>query len=95
MSANYLDLFKNCKNFYGKIPDQTKNQILLYLSSPSEPLWEEIHCKIIGADSWTTLWQAVIKVSPDFPKSKPLNDKWAIIPTSEEIYEAVLYANDL
>lgn len=95
MSASKLDLFKNCRNLYGKIPETTQNQILLYLSTPSESLWEEIYCKIIGADGWTTLWQAVVKVSPNFPDTKPMKEKWDIIPTPEEIYEAICYANEI
>lgn len=89
------NLFKNCKNLYGKIPEETQQLIIDYLTNPSEPLWEEIYCKIIGSDSWTTLWQAVLEINPNYIKSKPIHSKWTQIPTAEDVYHAVLWANEM
>lgn len=95
MSASNFDIFENCRNLYGKISDDQKNAIISYLKSPSQKQWDEIHCYILGADGWTTLWQGVIAINPHFSRSKPLKGEWSEIPSIEDVHEALFYLNEL
>lgn len=95
MSGISLDIFEGSKNMFGKkISPEYQSKIKNYLMNPTESNWDEIHCIIIGSNGWTTMWQAVLEVNPNFVQSKPVKGDWAMIPTVDEIHEALFLATN-
>ena len=80
-----------------KAPERTRLRAVLY--QPTEKTWDDAYTIVVGADRWTTLWQAVIAVDPTFPQRGPTTTtrgktlkRWAKIPSQETLLKALRYA---
>lgn len=87
------------RNLYGRLkaPARTRLRALIY--QPTEETWDDAYGIIVGADGWTTLWQAVLAVDPTFPKVGPATDvrgrkvsRWERVPSQEVLLAALRYA---
>lgn len=88
-----VDIFQNCKNKLGFISSEIKDEIRNFLKNPTTENWTKISFLIIGADSRTTLHQAVLVVNPSIQKNN--FNQWERIPKVEEVYRAILIAGNL
>lgn len=91
-----LDL---ARNVFGRLRPRERTRLRAVVYQPTEKTWDDAHSIIIGADGWTTLWQAVIAVDPTFPKIGPATDvrgrrvaRWARIPSQGLLLAALRYA---
>lgn len=84
------------QNFYGHLDDNIKYRIFKFYQEPNEDNWSDIATIIINPNNMMTVWKAVIKQDPTFPKvgrSKDIKGKviedWKRIPTPELVREAI------
>lgn len=61
-----LDL-QRATNLFGRLQPEVKDRVVKYLNGPTESGWAEIHGILISPR--ITIWQAVIRVDPTFPKT--------------------------
>lgn len=87
------------RNMFGKLRPDLKTRLRAVLYQPTEETWDNAHTIIVGADGWTTLWQAVLRVDPTFPRSGPAHDsrgrlvsRWAKVPSQETLIRALRFA---
>jgi len=87
------------RNVFGKLKAREKARLRAVLYQPNEETWSDAHGIIVGADRWTTLWQAVLAVDPTFPKTGPVTTsrggtvkRWARIPSQQTLIAALRYA---
>lgn len=87
------------RNVFGKLRPDIKTRLRAVLYQPTEETWDNAHTIIVGADGWTTLWQAVLAVDPTFPRVGPSHDargrvveRWRKIPSQETLIQALRYA---
>lgn len=86
----------------GKRPldNERKLRIINYLINPCEPLWDNIAGLHIAG--FSTLWQAVLKVDPTFPRtgrryemeSNRVIRKWERIPEPELVLKAIKHITE-
>jgi hypothetical protein len=62
-------LLKNSSNVFGKLPPTIQKRIKKYLQNPTPDNWNDIYCLIINGQTLETIWKAVIKADPTFPKT--------------------------
>ena len=90
---NYLlDWFSN---MFGDLKPDIRKRLMAVINNPTEKTWNNAYSVLVKP--FTTLWKAVIKVDPWFPKTGPSEDRagnriegWAQIPTQELIIKALL-----
>lgn len=87
-------------NMFGPLPPAIRKRLQQVHKNPRK-YWERDHGIILTTKGrGLTLWQAVIKVDPAFPRvanvtnqhGKPVDDCWSRYPTPELIAAALLYA---
>jgi hypothetical protein len=77
-------------NMFGHASEDIKTRLQNVIDNPCQRTWDDAHCIILTQKGkMTTLWQAVIKIDWDMPRSKPYDAPWPHIPTSETIKEAI------
>lgn len=77
-------------NMFGHIKPEVKKRLLKVVEKPNQKNWEDAYTIILNSSgTMTTLWQAVIKIDPQMPRSKSCDSKWQYIPTSETIIQAI------
>lgn len=78
-------------NMLGKLNPNIIERLHRVIRHPNNETWEDAHSIIIN--KYTTLWQAVLKVKPDFIRSKPVDEPWFPRPhdviSSETIVKAI------
>lgn len=92
--------YKGCRDEDGTIlPMSSMILIENFFKTPSPKNWNMIYTLVIGADSKTTLWEAVCKITPNFPKDVALDEnnkpKWRFTPNVFTINKALEYAKKL
>jgi 8-oxo-dGTP pyrophosphatase MutT (NUDIX family) len=86
-------------NVWGKLPSDVRKKLIRVLKNPNNKTWSDACSLIINGKTMMTLWQAVLKVDPWFPRSGPdITDKneerqWEKIPTRRTLVEAMRLAN--
>lgn len=84
-------------NMFGKLAPDLRKRLVAVLRNPTQKTWSNAYSIILNQDTWETLWQAVIKVDPFFPRSGPSggdDDRlWDRIPTRETLIAAMRLAN--
>jgi len=63
--------YTRSKNLFGDLDKSIKDRLDKFFTHPNEETWDDVHSIIIGADGFTTFWQAVIAVDDKFPKVGP------------------------
>jgi hypothetical protein len=101
-SASPIDIEREldmARNVFGKLRPDLKTRLRAAFYQPTEETWDNAYSIIIGANGWTTLWQAVIAVDPTFPRSGPAHDsrgrlvsRWAKVPSQETLVRALRFA---
>lgn len=89
------DRYEHCRNMFGELSPAIRKRLDRVLEKPTNNHWDDAFSIIVGADGWMTLWQAVIAVDPLFPKSKPCDGPWPVVPDSFTIRRALKYAQTL
>jgi len=92
---NYLlDWFGN---MFGELKPDIRKRLMSVINNPNDRTWNNAYSIILNPRKWTTLWQAVIKVDPWFPKTGPSEDRngkriegWAQIPSQKLLVKALL-----
>ena len=86
-------MFDKCRNMVGPLRHEMKEKLRAVIDNPNEKTWDDAYGVIVGADGWTTLWQAVVQVDPEFPQSADLKEdhttSWKKIPDSLTIVRAI------
>jgi len=87
------------KNILGGLSDDCEQRLWAVLENPTLETWDEAASIIIGGESTTTLWRAVIAVDPTFPRVGPTTDfegnvlrPWQRIPDQPTLYRAIRHA---
>ncbi len=77
-------------NMFGVIRPEIKKRLERVINNPTQNNWDDAYCLIINSKgAMITLWQAVLKIDPQMPQSKPSDSKWQYIPSSETIIQAI------
>lgn len=77
-------------NMHGPMSDATRKRLDRYIAAPSQAGWNDIHGIILNAGTWRTVWQAVTRVDPSFPKIGPYEGQaWARIPDALLVARAI------
>ena len=91
------------RNLLGaRLSPRVKAWIVACVENPTEATWDEAYSIVVGSDGWTTLWQAVLKVRPSFPRIGPTRERgviipgygWKEIPDKATLVVAIRYATD-
>jgi len=79
---------------FGPIVNNPKviERLETFFQYPTEAAWEDCYTTIVGADGFTTFWEAVLAVEPSFPRSKPRRSAWSKIPDQVTARRALEYA---
>ena len=85
------------RNMFGRLKPKERVRIRRVVQTPTEENWDDASSIIVGANGWMTLWQAVCRVDPGFPKSAEIKSDgsgfvWSEIPTRETLIKALEYA---
>ena len=94
--------YEGCRNMlHPELQDEIIERLEAFFDNPCDETWEDAHCIIVGADGFTTFWQAVIAVNPTFPRIGPRHDMAGRIETWKEVPDyftarrAIQYAKTL
>jgi len=63
--------YSKSRNLFGELSDDIKTRLDRFFTTPNDETWDDVHGIIIGADGWTTFWQAVVAIDHTFPKKGP------------------------
>lgn len=55
------------RNLLGPLSHDCRNRIKRLISNPTPKNWNAARSIIVCADGWTTLWQVVAHIDPNFP----------------------------
>ena len=84
-------------NVFGKLAPDLRKRLAEVLKNPNQKTWSNAYSIILNGDSVITLWRAVLKVDPWFPRTGPSgadDDRlWEKIPSRETLIAALRYAN--
>jgi hypothetical protein len=96
MKTAFMD---SCRNMFGPLQPEQRQRLEAVLRKPSARTWDDAYSLIVGADGWTTLWQAWIAVDDDAPRTGKRTDQagrvvegWKRIPDQLTLYRALRYA---
>lgn len=70
-----LKKYEKCKNMLGDLPQEIIDRLEAFFDNPSTETWGDVFCIIIGANGFTTFWQSVLAVNPEFPRSAKSDDE--------------------
>lgn len=83
-------ILSDCFNSLGRLEGEPLARLRAVLARPSQETWDAAYSLIIAPDGHArTLWQAVLAVKPDFPRSKHPGKPWTQIPDSMTISRAI------
>lgn len=85
-------LIADCRSVFGGLKGDVRKRLLAVLNNPCQKTWDDAHTIIITGARMTSLWQAVIAVAPTFPRSKPCNALWPVIPDQFTLCRAIRHA---
>ena len=74
-------------NMFGHLKPDVKSRLQQVIDNPNQETWNDAYFFIIAGGK--TLWQAVLDIKPDFPRSKGLDSDWGEIPDSDTIIKAI------
>ena len=85
-----------CRNMFGPLNAECRSRLQRVLDSPTAETWDDAYSLIVGADGFTTLWQAWVKVDSSAPRAGPCHDMdgnqirgWPRIPDQLTLYRAL------
>ena len=84
-----LAFVDRCRNMFGHLEGDARTRLEAVLKNPNQRTWERAYSLIIGANGWTTLWQAWIKVDADAPLTKARDAPWPRVPDQLTLYRAL------
>lgn len=78
-------------NLFGRLKPETKALLQAVIDNPCQQTWDDAYSIILNGSNgkMITLWQSVLNVEPTYLRSKPCDENWSKIPTSETIIEAI------
>jgi glutathionylspermidine synthase len=80
-------------NIFGPIKEDIRIRLQAVIDNPCQDTWDDAYTIILTTKGrMPTLWNAVRHIDPEFPMSKPLDDSWPSIPTSDTIKKAINWA---
>jgi hypothetical protein len=89
-------------NLFGALQPDVKKRLIAVFEKPTDKTWDNAYSIILRFDrGWLTLWQAWIATDEGAPTLGPAStlkgrrEKWAKVPTQEQVYEALRYAATL
>jgi hypothetical protein len=85
-------LIVECRNVFGGLKGDVRKRLLAVLNNPCQRTWQDAHTIIITGARMTSLWQAVIAVSPNFTRSKSCEEPWPLIPDQFNLCRAIRHA---
>lgn len=90
-----------CSNLFGPLSLDTRKRIMEYMTDPTVDRWDDIQTIIISARGFKTIWEAVIRIDPSFPRRGRAYDahdnlirEWARIPDPLTIMRAIKAATE-
>lgn len=93
MGKSVLD---DCTNMLGELSPSIKKRVKRFVNNPTPANWDDISGVIIDGQFLTTIWQAVIKIDPTFPRHGRTTDaqgnvirEWERIPTPLQVLQAI------
>ena len=98
-SRSNVTLLPGLHNMFGPLDRSIRLRLQQVITNPRK-YWNRDHGIILNAtDRYLTLWQAVLKVDPSFPRvgpsygndGRPVED-WSRYPTPDLLQQAILYA---
>jgi len=82
-----------CSNYFGPLVDKDlRTRLQAALDNPSQETWEDAYSIIVSGSTGMTMWQAILAVDPDFPRSKTMDGPWPKIPDQLTLYRAIRHA---
>jgi hypothetical protein len=102
MNTDAKSILENCRNMFGDpLSHSIKKRIKRFLANPCADTWDDIHGVIIKPIG-TTIWNAVLEMNPDFPRTGRAVDlngniirKWTQIPTPFQVLLAIKRSTEL
>lgn len=85
-----LDLARN--NNGTKLSNDARIRLQNVIDNPCQQTWEDTFRMVIGSDGRTTLWQALICTSKEFPIEQQMGSKWEVIPKKGDLIRALRFA---
>jgi hypothetical protein len=90
-----MKALENCCNLFGKLDSKIEKRIKNYLDDPTFDTWDDI-CGIIIDSHFNTIWNAIIKLDPTFPREGRTDNiegniikEWERIPTPLQVLQAI------
>jgi hypothetical protein len=77
------------ENMFGRLGPEPRVRLRAVMDGPTQETWDAAYSLIINAASFCTLWQAVLRVDPDFPRSRGEGETWARVPSQHTILRAL------
>lgn len=93
--------YPSLRNLFGQISCEMKDRLNMFALKQDSKTWSDVSSIILRSNPMLTMWQAVIKVDPTFPRSGPLEQKgkvirdWERIPDLKLFRTALMYATFL
>lgn len=84
------NLLSECTNYLGPISKDTEDRLRAVLATPNQMTWNNAYSILIAPGC--SLWNAVIKVDPKFPKSREDKEIWPQVPDQLTIARAIKFA---
>ncbi len=96
-------LFAGCRNLFGPLGPDQRRRLQAFFDHPSVATWDGVYSIIVCTEPrWTTVWQAVIAVAPEFrdiARSVPASrkrpgpgDSWRAHPDALTVARAIRQA---
>jgi hypothetical protein len=79
-------------NLVGGLNPNLKARIIALVENPTQETWDNAHSIIVNGDRCITLWKAVLRVDPTFPRSRIKDQPWERIPDRDTVLEAITQA---
>lgn len=87
---------RRATNLYGPLSAEVRARLDAVVSDPTPETWDDAHSIILSRKGFTTLWQAVIREDPTFPRTGPTTDArgkqltpWPAIPSTDLLIRAI------
>lgn len=83
---------QRASNLIGRLDPSLKERIVALVENPTQETWSNAASIIVNGERFLTLWKAVMKVDPSFPRSRRQGQPWERIPDRETILDALNWA---
>jgi hypothetical protein len=90
------EVIEQATNMFGRLGDEPRARLLAVIRDPNPQTWDDAYTLIINGGTWTTLWQAVLKIDPGVQTRASMDataeERWPHVPDTTTIIMAVYAA---